>query len=182
MDLQKIRLIPSHSQLSFLVSLGRLFGPACHRCLWLKCQAKKSPWAAERINPDEFYQLWALVEAWKPLKTHGSEAWSDFVKILCFQLDVFLIDLSRPATAKDQRGILELDFRLATFFIPTALDVGTKHMHTATNAGSYHESDYTETRDLDVFKPLWLLYTIAYNDIENKNKNDNMNNMYTMHI
>lgn len=55
-------------------------------------------------------------------------------------------------------------------------------MHTATNAGSYHESDYTETRDLDVFKPLWLLYTIAYKDIANKNKKDNMNNMYTMHF
>lgn len=86
----------------------------------------------------------------------SSEAWSDFVKILCFQLDVFQLTFHATPRyhAKDQRGILELDFRLATFFLPTALDVGTKHMHTATNAGSYHESDYTETRDLDVSKPL----------------------------
>lgn len=72
---------------------------------------------------------------------------SDYENSSAFS-DVFQLTLH--LAAKDQWGILELDFRVATFFLPTALDVGTKHMHTATNACSHHESDYTETSDLDV--------------------------------
>ena len=99
MDLQKIRLIPSHSQLSFLqivwfLLAGCLVPHAIDAFDWnvKRRRAPELPKGSTLMSSTSCELSLKHENHWKPM---SSEAWSDFVKILCFQLDVFQLTLTR---------------------------------------------------------------------------------------
>ena len=184
MDLQKIRLIPSHSQLSFLqivwfLLAGCLVPHAIDAFDWnvKRRRAPELPKGSTLMSSTSCELSLKHENHWK---THVFRSMvrlrEDFVlPIGCIPIDPY------PLTPRTNEEFWSWIFVWQRFSFQQLL---TWERNTCTQPRMLAATTNQITQKLVtwMFLSPWFLYAIAYNNIENKNSNDKNDNMYTMHI